>query len=83
MCNALHDSEACLCKRGRKGKEKQAAANERRRAYYKTEAGQETKKKYREKAALKRQILNQLLMLNVSKKAHLCRERIEQLVKLL
>ena len=82
-CNALHDSETCLCKRARKGKEKQAAANERRRAYYMTEAGQETKKRYREKAALKRQILNQLLVLNVSKKAHLCRERIEQLVKLL
>ena len=81
--NDLHDSEACFCKRSRQGKEKQAAANEKRRAYYKTEAGQETKRKYREKAALKRQILNQLVMLNVSKKAHLCHERIEQLVKML
>ena len=79
----LHDSEACFCKRSRQRKEKQAAANEKRRAYYKTEAGQETKRKYREKAALKRQILNQLVMLNVSKKAHLCHERIEQLVKML
>ena len=79
----LHDTEICLCKRGMKGKEKQAAANEKRRAYYKTEAGQETKRKYREKAALKRQILNQLTMLNVSVKAELCHKKIEQLVKML
>lgn len=79
----LHNSETCLCNRGRKGKEKQAAANEKRRAYYKTEAGLETKRKYREKAKVKREILNQLTMLNVSKKAHLCHETIEKLIKML
>ena len=65
------------------GKEKRAAANERRRAYYKTDAGLETKRRYREKAAVKRQILNQLSMMNVSKKAHLCHEKIENLIKML
>ena len=79
----LHDAENCLCHRGKKGKAKQAAANERRRAYYKTEAGIETKRRYREKAAVKRQILNQLAMLNVSKKAVLCQETIANLMKLL
>lgn len=79
----LHDIETCLCQRGKIGKANRAAANEKRRAYYKTDAGIETKRKYREKAAVKRQILNQLSMLNVSKKAHLCHEKIENLVKML
>ena len=79
----MHDTETCLCKRGRLGKQKQAAANEKRREYYKTEAGQETKRRYREKAAVKRKILDQLVLLNVSKKAHLCHEKIENLIKML
>ena len=79
----LHDKETCLCSRGKIGKEKRAAANERRRAYYKTDAGLETKRRYREKAAVKRKILNELSMLNVSKKAHLCHEKIENLIKML
>ena len=79
----LHDCKSCTCARGEKGKERTRVANEKRRAYYKTEAGMETKRKYREKAQVKRQILNQLVMLNVSKKAHLCHETIEQLIKML
>ena len=42
----LHDEETCLCDRGKLGKAKKAAANEKRRAYYKTEAGIETNAKY-------------------------------------
>ena len=61
--NELHDSEICLCQRGKKGKEKLAAANAKRRAYYKTDAGLETKRRYREKAEVKRQILNLEMML--------------------
>ncbi len=79
----LHDHQSCHCDRSKIGKERRAAANEKRREYYKTEAGIATKKKYREKAAIKRQILNQLTMLNVNKKAVLCQEKIENLVKLL
>ena len=48
-----------------------------------TAAGFEMKRRYREKADAKRQILNQLFILNGSKKARLCHERIEQLVKML
>ena len=72
-----------MARHGRQGKEKLTAANEKRRAYYKTEAGLETKRRYREKANVKRQILNQLTMLIVSKKASLCHETIEKLVKML
>ena len=81
--DALHDFETCQCDRGRKGKAKLAAANEKRRAFYKTEAGIATKKKYREKAAVKRRIINELQMFTVSSKAQLSKERIENLVKLL
>ena len=42
----LHNSEACLCNRGQKGEEERAAANEKCRAYYKTEVGLKTKKAY-------------------------------------
>ena len=79
----LHDKETCLCSRGMIGKQKRAIANEKRRAYYKTDGCLETKRKYREKAKVKREILNQLSMLNLSKKAHLCHEKIENLIKML
>ena len=64
----------------RTSKGEQAAVNEKRRAYYKTEADLKTKRVYREKANVKRQILNQLTMLTVSKEAHLCHETTEKLV---
>ena len=79
----LHDSKTCQCSRGENGKERLRAVNEKRKEYYKTEAGIETKRKYREKARVKREILNHLTMMNVSKKAHLCQETIENLVKML
>ena len=79
----LHNSDACLCSRDKKGTEERAAVNKKRRTYYRTGAGLGMKKAYREKANLRRQIINQLTMLDVSKKAHLCHERIEKLVKML
>ena len=79
----LHDHENCLCDRGKIGKNKKAEANEKRRAYYKTEAGIDTKRKYKEKANVKRQILNHLSMIHVSKKASLSHETIEKLIKML
>ena len=48
-----------------------AATNEKRRAFYKTEAGIATKKKYWEKADVKRRIINELQMFTVSNKAQL------------
>ena len=79
----LHNSEACLCSCGKKGTEERTAVNKKRRAYYKTGAGLEMKKAYREKANVRSQIVNQQTMLDVSKKAHLCHEIIEKLVKML
>ena len=80
---ALHDDENCLCDRGKLGKERKAVANYKRKEYYKTEAGIAMKKMYKERAAIKRQLLNHLTMMNVSKKAKLCNETIDKLVKLL
>ena len=74
--HGLHNSEACLCCRGKKGTEERAAVNEECGSYYKTE-GLEMKKAHREKANMRRQILNQLTMLDVSKKAHPCHETVE------
>ena len=72
----LHNSGACLCSRGKKDEER-AAVNEERRDYYKTGAGLEMKNACREKANVRRQILYQLTMLGVSKKAHLRYETME------
>ena len=77
----LHDVTTCLCDRGDVRKAKRDAVNKKRRAFYKTDAGVEIKKKYREKAAVKGKILNQLSELNVSKKAELSLERIVNLIK--
>lgn len=79
----LHDHKKCLCDRGEIGLARKAEANEKRRAYYKTPAGIEMKKKYREKADVKRQILNHLSMIHVTKKAALSHETLEKLVKML
>ena len=76
----LHNIETCLCDRGKIGKEKRAAANEKRREFYKTEKGIAIKKKYREKAAVKRKILNQVMMLKVTKRAELCKQTIQELL---
>ena len=78
---ALHDFDACLCDRGKAGLAKKKAANEKRKAYYQTPAGIETKNS--ERANVKRQIINQLQSINVSSKAELSKETIENLIKLL
>ena len=72
-----------MCSRGKKGTEERAAVNVKRRAFYKSRAGLEMKKACREKANARRQILNQLAMLDVLKKAHFCHETIGKLVKML
>lgn len=77
----LHNVKTCLCDRGDVGKAKRDAANKKRRAFYQTDEGVAIKKKYKEKAAVKRMILNQLSELNVSKKAELSLERIANLIK--
>ena len=80
---ALHDDEKCRCDRGAIGQKQRKEANEKRRAYYQTPAGIAMKKKYKEKADVKREILKHLGMIHVSKKASLTHEKLEKLVKIL
>ena len=44
-------------------------ANAKRKAFYKTDAGLEVRRKYREKAETKAKLIDELLKLNVSKKS--------------
>ena len=53
----LHHHETCLCKFGKIGREKKAAANQKRRDFYKTEQGQDIKKMYKDRAQNKKDII--------------------------
>ena len=64
-------------------KNRKAEANKKRRAYYKTKAGLESTRKYKENNKMKRWILNHLFMSNLSKKAGLSYEIIVKLLKML
>ena len=67
----LHNAKTCKCVNGDLGRKKIREANEKRRAFYKTSKGLAVKKAYKQKAAKKRQIINQLAELRLSKKASL------------
>ena len=62
---------------------KKYEVNLKRRNFYKTEQGKKVKKDYKEKAALKRKILNTICEMTLSKKADIQRETIEKLLALL
>ena len=79
----LHDAKTCKCANGDVGRKRLREANEKRRAFYKTAKGLAVKKAYKQKAAKKRQIINQLAELKLSKKASLQLETIQNLIKLL
>ena len=79
----LHDAKTCKCANGDVGRKRLKEANEKRRAFYKTAKGLAVKKAYKQKAAKKRQIINQLAELKLSKKASLQLETIQNLIKLL
>ena len=53
----LHHHETCLCEFGKIGREKKAAANQKRRDFYKTEQGQDIKKMYKDRAQNKKDII--------------------------
>ena len=79
----LHDFEKCLCDRGKMGKEKKKMVNLKRREFYKTEKGLEVKERYRQKAACKRKLLEELSQIKLNKKAELSRETIQKLLSYL
>ena len=54
----LHNIVTCTCDRGEIGKKRRAAANEKRRAFYKTDAGIDVRRKYRENAQTKAAKIN-------------------------
>ena len=56
----LHHHETCLCKFGKIGREKKAAANQKRRNFYKTEQGEDIKKMYKDRAQNKKDIIKQV-----------------------
>ena len=53
----LHHHETCLCEFGKIGRQKKAAANQKRRDFYKTEQGQDIKKMYKDRAQNKKDII--------------------------
>ena len=68
---ALRNVKMCPCHRGNIRREKNRAANEKRRKFYKTEKSIDIKKIYKERLAMKKSLLRQLLAISMRKK---CRE---------
>ena len=77
----LHHHETCLCEFGKIGKEKKKAANQKRREYYNTEAGRDTKKRYRDRAQQRKEIIQKVMELQIG--TNLAEMEKETLIKLL
>ena len=78
----LHHHETCLCEFGRIGKEKKAAANKKRKDFYKTERGQEIKNIYKEKAQTRKTLIKTVNALKTgSNLAEMEKEIIINLIK--
>ena len=78
---ALHDYESCTCDKRVIGKQKKAAANKKRKEYYETEEGKQTKNKYREIAKQKNNLIKELKRIKMGRRsqAELCKETIAKL----
>ena len=78
----LHHHETCLCKFGKIGREKKAAANQKRRDFYKTEQGQDIKKMYKDRAQNKKDIIKLVMDLKTGNNlAEMEKETILDLLK--
>ena len=81
---ALHHEESCDCENGMIGKEKKASANKKRKEYYETQEGKETKKKYAEKNRKKNNLIRELRMMKkCGSEAELIKETIARLMQML
>ena len=81
---ALHHQETCTCDYGKIGKARKAAANKKRKEFYETEEGEQTKKWYREEARKKHNLIRELRRLkNCSNEAELSKENIARLIAML
>ena len=66
------------------GKEKKASANKKRKEYYETQEGKETKKKYAEKNRKKNNLIRELRMMKkCGSEAELIKETIARLMQML
>ena len=78
----LHHHETCLCEFGKIGREKKAAANQKRRDFYKTEQGQDIKKMYKDRAQNKKDIIKLVMDLKTGNNlAEMEKETILNLLK--
>ena len=78
----LHHHETCLCEFGKIGREKKAAANQKRRDFYKTERGQDIKKMYKDRAQNKKDIIKLVMDLKTGNNlAEMEKETILDLLK--
>ena len=64
---SFHDNVSCTCDRGDIGKKKREEANEKRRAFYKTDAGIEVRRKYQDKTEAKARLIDEVCKSNVCK----------------
>ena len=77
----LHHYESYICENGVIRKQKNAAATKKRKEYYETEEGKQTKKKYREKAKQKNNLIKELRRIkNCGSQAELSKETIAKLI---
>ena len=76
----LHNYDTCRCARGKARKAEKQAANEKRRNYYKTEEGLATKKRYQDRVALKRKVVDEISSLDLGQKGDLVIHMINALI---
>ena len=80
----LHHQETCRCENGRIGKDKRAAANQKRKEFYQTEEGKSMKEYYADKARGKHELIRQLKKIKTNTNdAELTKETIAKLMALL
>ena len=81
---AIHHQETCLCDNGEIGKKQKAAANKKRKEFYKTEEGIAKKEYYADKARKKHGLIRELKKMKCSRNdAELTKETIVKLMALL
>ena len=79
----LHDFKTCLCDRGKKKIEAKKIANEKRRNFWKSDAGRAVKTKYRRKNVMIRKLLEKISKTTLNKQAVLNHGSIIELLNLL
>ena len=81
---ALHHEESCVCENGKIGKDKKAAANKKRKEYYETPEGKQTKKYYAEKNRKKHNLIREIRMMKKGgSEAELTKETIARLIAMI